>query len=110
MIRRALLNLVLQRRRCHARRRTARTGGPVVRAATISRWWSPTAGPDSATRSCGRLFEPFVTTKPSGTGLGLTIVERIAEVHGGTVDADNAPGQGARFSLRIPQPAGEVTS
>ena len=73
-------------------------------------WPSPTADPGSARRSCGRLFEPFVTTKPSGTGLGLTIVERIAEVHGGSVTAENAPGRGARFALRIPQPASEVNS
>jgi signal transduction histidine kinase len=49
-----------------------------------------------------RAFEPFYSTKPGGTGLGLAIVYRIAEVHGGEVSAENGPGAGAVFTLRIP--------
>ena len=51
-----------------------------------------------------RAFEPFFTTKSSGTGLGLSIVERVAEAHGGSVTAGNAPGGGARLTIRIPHP------
>jgi signal transduction histidine kinase len=49
-----------------------------------------------------RLFEPFFTTKSGGTGLGLTIVERIATAHGGEVAACNCPQGGAAFTIRIP--------
>jgi signal transduction histidine kinase len=48
------------------------------------------------------LFEPFFTTKSNGTGLGLTIVDRIAEAHGGEVRAENCPQGGAAFTIQIP--------
>jgi two-component system NtrC family sensor kinase len=51
-----------------------------------------------------RIFEPFFTTKPEGqgTGLGLSICYQIAEEHGGSIRADNAPGMGACFSVELP--------
>jgi signal transduction histidine kinase len=50
----------------------------------------------------GRIFEPFFTTKASGTGLGLAVVKRIVEGHGGAVSVRSAPGTGAVFALRFP--------
>ena len=47
------------------------------------------------------LFKPFVTTKESGTGLGLANVKKIAQLHGGTVHAENLTTGGARFTLCI---------
>ncbi len=46
-------------------------------------------GPGFSTDLMGRLFEPYVTSKPKGTGLGLSIVKKIVEEHGGTVVAEN---------------------
>jgi len=57
-----------------------------------------------------RAFEPFYTTKRSGTGLGLAIVYRIAEVHGGRIDAANRAPCGALFTLRIPHQAQEAAA
>jgi signal transduction histidine kinase len=57
-------------------------------------------GVDPGTRP--RLFEPLVTTKERGVGLGLALVKRIAERHGGTVEYSDRPGGGARFTLRLP--------
>jgi len=49
-----------------------------------------------------RLFEPFFSTKTSGSGLGLALVKRIAEDHGGGVSLETAPGRGTRAVLWLP--------
>jgi PAS domain S-box-containing protein len=53
-----------------------------------------------------RIFEPYVTTKPGGTGLGLVIVKKIIEEHGGVVSIANLPGGGARVTATLPVPSG----
>ena len=49
-----------------------------------------------------RVFEPFYSAKPNGSGLGLTIAERIVTAHGGRIDIDAAPGGGTRVTMRFP--------
>ena len=49
-----------------------------------------------------RLFEPLVTTKAKGIGLGLALVKRIVERHGGTIGYEPR-GKGARFVVRLPR-------
>ncbi len=62
------------------------------------------SGPGIAPEMAGRLFDPFLTTKPpgEGTGLGLSIAYSIVEKLGGTIDVDSEPGRGARFTVRLP--------
>ncbi len=49
-----------------------------------------------------RLFEPFVSSKAAGTGLGLTICKSIVEAHGGTIAVENRASGGACFTITLP--------
>jgi two-component system sensor histidine kinase HydH len=48
------------------------------------------------------IFDPYFTTKPEGSGLGLWIAQQIVIAHGGSLKAENAPGGGAVFIMRMP--------
>ncbi len=48
------------------------------------------------------IFDPYFSTKKSGTGLGLPLVRRVAEEHGGSVTVQSEAGKGTQFTLRLP--------
>ena len=62
------------------------------------------SGPGIDESQRGRVFEPFYSTKETGTGLGLSVVAHVAEAHGGRVTAENCPQGGAAFTLCLPRP------
>jgi len=59
-------------------------------------------GPGVDSGVARRLFEPLITTKERGIGLGLALVKRIVERHGGSVGYEARPGGGARFLVQLP--------
>ena len=61
-------------------------------------------GPGIAPAQREEVLEPFFTTKTRGTGLGLPIALKNAQAHGGSLELDDAPEGGARFTLRLPEP------
>ena len=63
-------------------------------------------GPGLDAEQRAQLFVPGFTTKAQGSGLGLTIVERIVSDHHGNVDVESAPGRGTAIVVRLPQEPG----
>ena len=59
-------------------------------------------GPGFPVELLPRIFEPYVTTKARGTGLGLPIVKKIVEEHQGSIEISNAPEGGARIDIHLP--------
>jgi signal transduction histidine kinase len=49
-----------------------------------------------------KIFLPFFTTKPTGTGLGMAIVKKLMDLHGGEIEIDSAPGRGTSVRLLLP--------
>ncbi len=59
-------------------------------------------GPGIAPDVVPRIFDPFFTTRQGGTGLGLSVVHRAVEAHGGAIMVDGGEGRGARFTVYLP--------
>jgi signal transduction histidine kinase len=60
------------------------------------------SGPGIPAEDLAKVFRPFYTTKPNGTGLGLAMAQRIVEAHGGKLSAHAAAGSGAVFEFILP--------
>lgn len=60
-----------------------------------------------APENLDRIFDDFYSSKPGGSGLGLSIVRRLAADLGGRIEAESRPGRGTRFDLRLPLPERE---
>lgn len=60
------------------------------------------SGPGIPEEDISRVFDPFFTTRPGGTGLGLAMVHRAVEAHHGTILVDGGAGDGAEFTVYLP--------
>ena len=49
-----------------------------------------------------RIFDPFLSTKPGGTGLGLTYVQQIVKEHGGEIKVEGRKGKGTSINISLP--------
>jgi two-component system, sporulation sensor kinase E len=59
-------------------------------------------GPGIPSESIGKVFDPFFSTRDDGTGLGLTIVHRIVDEHGGHIEVTSDAGTGTAFTVHLP--------
>nr|WP_240806904.1 ATP-binding protein [Polyangium spumosum] len=112
MLHRVLTNVVqnaaqaLRDARGRARRGEGTWGRVVVTARSTGGFYVVDVdddGPGISAEVRDVLFDPYVTTKRDGTGLGLTIVKKIVVDHGGTIEATSSPLGGARFRIRLPR-------
>ena len=73
-----------------------RAAGGIAEVAVIDR------GSGIAPENRNSIFNPFFTTKPSGVGLGLAIVSKIVDEHGGKITVESEPGKGSVFHVLLP--------
>jgi len=66
--------------------------------------WVADTGPGIAAEELPHLFEPFHTTRPEGTGLGLALCREIVQQHGGRIELERQDGWGAVFRVTLPLP------
>ncbi len=64
--------------------------------------WVSDTGQGIGSEDLPHIFEPFFSTKPDGSGLGLAVVHRVVQDHGGEVDVRSTTGAGATFTLSLP--------
>ncbi len=81
-------------------------GGEIVVGAAERRdrieVWVTDTGDGIAATDLPQIFEPFFSTKPGGSGLGLALVHRTVVEHGGQVDVRSALGEGTTFTITLP--------
>ena len=93
----AMPNGGVLRIRTEAPRKTGSVGGANLAIVSIQ-----DTGVGISQEQLGRLFDPFFTTRPKGTGLGLTIVQRVVQEHHGRISVSSVPGQGSTFTIELP--------
>jgi len=83
-----------------------RASGGTVEISVIDR------GQGIEPKDLGSIFNPFFTTKPTGVGLGLAIVSKIVDEHGGKIAVESEPGRGSVFRVLLPMalPAAETSA
>lgn len=59
-------------------------------------------GSGIAEKDLGKIFDPFFSTRSTGTGLGLSLVYRIIESHGGSIEVESTEGKGSEFKITLP--------
>jgi len=103
-LKQAILNLVL-----NALQATPAGGHVVLRTSGDDRRLEVSVSDDGegmGPETREKALTPFFTTREEGTGLGLPLVRRIAEQHGGSVEISSAPGHGTTVTVTFPAPGG----
>jgi signal transduction histidine kinase len=67
-------------------------------------------GPGIPAAILRKVFDPFYTTKATGTGLGLFVTQRIVKAHGGTIELESTEGKGTCFTICLPACGKDTTA
>ncbi len=101
-LRRAFLNLLR-----NAGEAMAGEGGRLIIAVQVEEDWITLrlsdSGPGISAEDLPNIFEPFFSTKDTGTGLGLALTQQIFTEHGGTIEVESKEGEGATFVVKLPR-------
>jgi len=98
----ALVNLVINAIQAVDRNGRVEVSAALGQEAGLLRVEVRDSGPGVPPDKLATVFEPFYTTKPEGSGLGLWIAQQVVLGHGGAIEVANAPAGGALFSLHLP--------
>ena len=99
-LRQALINLLVNAR--DAAGATGRVTVTAARSGSKALLTVSDTGPGLSAEARERLFVPGFTTKATGSGIGLTIVERVVNEHGGSVTVESSPASGTAFHIHLP--------
>ncbi len=103
-LRQALWNLALNAAQAMSERGELTLGARIRRGAgSRLEVWVADTGQGIGREHLSHIFEPFYSTKPDGTGLGLAVVHRVIQEHGGEVAVRSSPGAGTTFVLTLPR-------
>ena len=108
-LRQAIWNLCLNAVQSMPSGGELRVGGRVVEAAgrpARVQIWIGDTGSGIAEADLPHIFEPFYSTKPEGSGLGLAMVYRVVQEHGGEIDVRSTVRGGTTFTLVLPAAGG----
>jgi signal transduction histidine kinase len=102
LLRQALLNLALNGCQAMARGGTLTMGAALEKDRRVALKVEDTGGGIPAA-DLERIFDLYYTTKPEGTGIGLSIVYRIVQLHGGEIEVESTEDRGTTFRLLLPR-------
>ena len=103
MLRQAFMNLAINACQAMPEWRDAPAGRRRRRRAGAWRCGSRTPGVGIPPANLGKIFDLYFTTKDHGTGIGLSMVYRIIQMHDGEVEVQSTPGRGTTFRILLPR-------
>lgn len=104
-LRQAFLNIVINALQATQPGGSLLISSEIIKSEDSGSWFEiqfADTGSGVSAEALRRMFEPFYTTKPDGTGLGLVVTKKIIESHGGTLKVESKVGNGTTVAVKLP--------